>query len=137
MKTRERGWVMPMALLGLGLVSALASAAWRHAQQGTETFGHELRREQAHQQAQALLQLTQAAIAQGHDWPEGAEVQSMDTSDSFWSAPGWRLHRITVTGRMGPSRVVLQGTWIQALDEQGQSLKASSPLRLSWREVWQ
>ena len=132
----EQGWVLPMALLGLAVVSGLAAGAWRHAQHGVEGFGHVLQHERSRQQAHAQLQASESAWRQGLALPPGVLARSLPSTDGLGPAPAWRLQRFTATGIHGNSRVVLESTWVQALDEHGQVRPDVPPQRLSWREVW-
>jgi uncharacterized protein with beta-barrel porin domain len=132
----EQGWVLPMALLGLAVVSGLAAGAWRHAQQGVEGFGHVLQHERSRQQAHAQLQASESAWRQGLALPPGVEARSLLSTDLGWPAQAWQLQRFTATGAHGDSRVVLESTWVQALDAHGQVRPDIPPQRLSWREVW-
>jgi Tfp pilus assembly protein PilX len=132
----EQGWVLPMALLGLAVVSGLATGAWRHAQHGAQGFGHVWQHEQSRQQAHAQLQAGESAWRQGLGLPAGVQARSLQSTDGGELTPAWRLQRFTATGAHGDSRVVLQSTWLQALDEHGQIRPDVPPQRLSWREVW-
>ena len=135
-ESNERGWVLPIALMGLAVVSAVAAGTWRQAQQAAEGLGHALQHERSRQAAHAQLRAAQAAWQRGHPLPLGVEVNTTLSSDLGWPAPHWRLDRFTVTGHHGESRVVLQSTWAQALDEHGQIRPDVPPQAWSWREVW-
>lgn len=132
----ERGWVLPMALLGLAVLSGLAASAWHHAQQGAQGFGYALQHERSRQQANAQLHAGEAAWQRGAALPAGVEFSSALSADLGWPQPHWRLQRFTATGAVGDSRVVLQSTWAQAVDEHGQVPADAPAQRLSWREVW-
>jgi len=132
----EQGWVLPMALLGLAVVSGLAAGAWRHAQHGAQGFGHVWQHERSRQQAHAQLQASESAWRQGLALPAGVQARSLPSTDGLGPAPTWRLQRFTASGAHGDSRVVLESTWVQALDEHGQVRPEIPPQRLSWREVW-
>jgi len=132
----EQGWVLPLALLGLAVVSGLAAGAWRHAQQDAQGWGHALQHERSRQQAHAQLQASELAWQRGLPVPAGVEMTSWLSPNLGGIAPTWRLQRFTAIGSHGDSRVVLQSTWVQALDEQGQVRPDTPPQRLSWREVW-
>lgn len=132
----EQGWVLPMALLGLSVVSGLAAGAWRDAQLGAQGFGHVWQHERSRQQAHAQLQASESAWLQGLEVLGGVEAIGLLSTDLGVPAPAWRLQRFTATGVHGDSRVVLQSTWLQALDKYGQVRPDIPPQRLSWREVW-
>lgn len=132
----EQGWVLPLALLGLAVVSAMAAGAWRHAHHGAQGLGHALQHERSRQQAHAQLQASESAWRQGLTVPRAGETISLASTDLGGPAPAWQLQRFTATGVHGDSRVVLQSTWVQALDEHGQARLDTPPQRLSWREVW-
>ena len=132
----EQGWVLPMALLGLAVVSGLAAGAWRHAQHGVEGFGHVLQHERSRQQAHAQLQASESAWQEGLTEHKAGEAISLPSTDLGGPAPAWQLQRFTATGVHGDSRVVLESTWVHALDEHGQVRPDIPPERLSWREVW-
>lgn len=132
----EQGWVLPLALMGLAVVSGLAAGAWRHAQHGAQGLGHALQHEQSRQRAHAQLQSSESAWRMGLNEPSGWELIELQNKDLGGIAPAWRLQRFTATGVHGDSRVVLQSTWVQALDEQGRVRADIPPQRLSWREVW-
>ena len=132
----EQGWVLPLALLGLAVVSALAAGAWRHAHHGAQGLGHTLQHERSRQQAHAQLQASESAWRQGLPLPAGVQSSSWMSTDLGGPSPVWQLQRFTATGVHGDSRVVLQSTWVQALDEHGQVRPDTPPQRLSWREVW-
>lgn len=132
--THERGWVLPLVLLGLTVVSGLSVSAWRHATQGAEGFGHALQHERSRQLAHAQLHASEAAWLSGAALPPGVEVRTVLSADLGWSKPDWLLQRFTASGFMGDSRVVLESTWAVPLDEHGQAQAPAQ--RLSWREVW-
>ena len=132
----EQGWVLPIALMGLAVVSALAASAWRQAQHSAESFGHATQHERSRQAAHAQLQSGEAAWQRGLTLPAGLEHRSVHSRDLGWPPPHWRLHRFTATGTHGDGRVVLESTWAQALDEHDQALANSPPQRWSWRELW-
>jgi hypothetical protein len=132
----EQGWVLPMALLGLAVVSGLAAGAWRHAHHAAQGLGHALQNERSRQQAHAQLQASESAWRQGLALPPGVLARSLPSTDGLGPAPAWRLQRFTATGIHGDSRVVLESTWVQVLDEHGQVRPDIPPQRLSWREVW-
>ena len=132
----EQGWVLPMALLGLAVVSGFAAGAWRHAQHCVEGFGHVLQHERSRQQAHAQLQASESAWRQGLALPPGVQALSLPSTDGLGSASAWQLQRFTASGAHGDSRVVLESTWVQALDANGQVRPEIPPQRLSWREVW-
>lgn len=132
----QQGWVLPLALMGLAVVSALAAGAWRHAHHGAQGLGHALQHERSRQQAHALLHRSESAWQQGLPVPAEVHMSSLLSADPGGPAPAWRLQRFTATGVHGDSRVVLQSTWVQALDELGQVRWDTAPQRLSWREVW-
>lgn len=135
MRPNEQGWVLPIALMGLAVVSAVAAGTWRQAQHAAEGLGHALQHERSRQAAHAQLQTAQTAWQRGLPLPLGVEVHTTLSSDLGWPAPRWRLHRFTATGQHGESRVVLQSTWAQALDERGQVRFDTPPQAWSWREV--
>lgn len=130
----ERGWVLPLALLGLAVVSGLTTSAWRQAHQGASGFGHAWAHERSRQQAHAELQSFEAAWLAGTSVPARAEVHTVLSTDLGWTGAPQRIVRLTATGWHAGSRVVLQSTWAQALDEHGHA--SASPQRLSLREVW-
>jgi hypothetical protein len=133
---REQGWVLPMALLGLAVLSGLAAGAWRYAQQGAQGLGHALQHEHSRQQAHAQLRASELAWQQGLPVPAGVQMTSLHSPGLGEPVAAWRLQRFTAIGSHGDSRVVLQSTWVQALDEHGQVRPNTPPQRLSWREVW-
>ena len=136
MKPHERGWVLHMALFGLTVLSALATGAWQHAQQHSERWGHQVQHERCHQLAHARLHAAVVALNNQTAIPEGVQVDIIHSKDLGWPAPHWRLNRITAQAEVGHARVVLQSTWAQGLDQQGQVLSGLPMRRLSWREVW-
>ena len=136
MKPHEQGWVLPMALFGLTVLSALATGAWHHAQQHSQRWGHQVQHERCHQLAHARMHAAVEALQNHTAIPEGVRVDIIHSIDLGWSAPHWRLNRMTANAEVGHARVVLQSTWAQALDNQGQVLSGLPLQRLSWREVW-
>lgn len=136
MKPHERGWVLPMALFGLTVLSALATGAWQHAQQHSERWGHQVQHERCHQLAHARLHAAVVALNNQTAIPEGVQVDIIHSRDLGWPAPHWRLNRITAQAVVGHARVVLQSTWAHALDQQDQVISGQPMRRLSWREVW-
>lgn len=132
----EQGWVMPIALMGLAVVSALTASAWRHAQHRTEGFGYLQQHERTRQTAHRQLKLGESAWQRDLALPAGVEHRTVISGDLGWPPPHWQLHRFTATGTHGDSQVVLESTWAQALDENGQPRWDLPPQRWSWREVW-
>jgi hypothetical protein len=132
----EQGWVMPIALIGLAVVSALATSAWRQAQHSTEGLGYLKQHERSRQMAHAQLSKGESAWRRGDPLPSELQYRTMLSADLGWPPPHWQLHRFIATGTHGDSRVVLESTWVQALDEHGQPRRDTPPERWSWRELW-
>lgn len=132
----EQGWVMPIALMGLAVVSGVTASAWRQAQHRAESFGYLQQHERSRQAAHAQLKAGESAWQRGLALPAGLEHRNVLSADLGWPPPHRRLHQFTAIGTHGDSRVVLQSIWVQALDEHGQPRWDSPPQRWSWREVW-
>ncbi len=132
----EEGWVMPLALMGLAVVSAVTTSAWHQARQRAEGFGYLQQHERSRQAAHAQLQAAELAWQHGFSLPTGVVHRNVLSTDLGWPPPHRQLHRFTAIGQHGDSRVVVESTWAQALDEHGQPRSDTPPERWAWREIW-